>query len=167
VSAGPDGTRAANGRSSDAGLSPVGRWILFLSSASGNTNVFVATLRLADVAVTGSVEASGGALTYELTVSNGGADGVEGVDLALALPEGTTFSGATTTAGTCEEAQPRIDTCALGDAGAGVVAVADVTVTATAQAPVGSPVEAVALVTSATYEADADDNLVTLTTNVG
>jgi hypothetical protein len=97
-------------------------------------------------------------------VSNGGPDGVEAANLAFALPEGTTFSGATTTAGTCEEAQPRIVTCALGDAETGVVA--DVTVTATVQAP-GSPLEAVAAVTSATYESDADDNVVTLTSTVG
>jgi hypothetical protein len=44
--------------------------------------------------------------------------------------------------------------------------VADVTVTATVQAP-GSPLEAVAAVTSATYESDADDNVVTLTSTVG
>jgi Domain of unknown function DUF11 len=86
------------------------------------------------------------------------------VNLAFALPERMTFSGATTTAGTCEQAQPTIVTCALGDAGTGVVA--DVTVTATGQAPPGSPLDAVAVVTSATYEADADDNVVTLTTTV-
>lgn len=117
------------------------------------------------MAVTGSADASGGALTYELTVSNGGPDGVEGVDLAFVLPERTTFSGATTTAGTSEEAQPRIVTCALGDAGVGVIA--DLTVTATVQAPPGSPLEAVALATSATYEADGNDSVVTLTSNVG
>jgi uncharacterized repeat protein (TIGR01451 family) len=163
VSAAPDGTHAGGGK--DAVPSPAGRRILFHGGTSSRTNVFVATLRLADVALTGSVEASGGALTYELTVGNGGPDDVEGVDLALVLPEGTTLSGATATAGTCEEAQPRVVACALGDAGAGVVA--DVTVTATAQAPPGSPPEAVALVTSATYDADADDNFVTFTSTVG
>jgi uncharacterized repeat protein (TIGR01451 family) len=171
VSAGRDGTQAALGGSRDAVVSPVGRRVLFLSAAgdlvpggSGATNVLVGTLRLADLVVGGNVDASGGELTYELTVSNGGPDGVEAANLAFALPEGTTFSGATTTAGTCEEAQPRIVTCALGDAETGVVA--DVTVTATVQAP-GSPLEAVAAVTSATYESDADDNVVTLTSTVG
>lgn len=125
----------------------------------------MATLQLADVAVTGSVEASGGALTYELTVSNGGPDGVEDVNLTLVLPEGTTFSGAATTAGTCEEVQPRVVTCALGDAEIGVVA--DVAVSATVQPPSGSLLAAVTGVASATYDADADNNIATLTPNIG
>jgi uncharacterized repeat protein (TIGR01451 family) len=165
VSVGADRTRAGQGRSFAAAVSPVGRRVLYLSTSAGNTNVFMATLRLADVAVTGSVEARGGALTYELTVSNGGPDDAEGVGLALVLPEGTSFAGATTTAGTCGETQPRVVTCALGDAGAGVVA--DVTVTATAHPPPRGPLEAGALAASATYEADADDNIVTLTSSVG
>jgi uncharacterized repeat protein (TIGR01451 family) len=164
VSVGSDGA-TAGGVSSGASdryvtVSPVGRRVLFLRG-----QVFAATLQLADVAVTGSVEASGDGLTYELSVSNGGPDGVAGVDLALVLPEGTSFSGATTTAGTCEEAQPRVITCALGDADAGVVA--DVAVSATVQAPSGSLLESVAGVASATYDADADNNIVTLTSNVG
>lgn len=163
VSTGPDGTRAGQGRSFAAAVSPVDRRVLFLSTSSGNTNVFVARLGLADMAVTGSVEARGRALTYELTVSNGGPDDAERVGLALLLPEGATFVGATTTAGTCEAAQPRVVTCTLGDAGTGVVG--DVTVTATAPPPPSSPLEAGALVTSATYEGDADDNMVALTSN--
>jgi hypothetical protein len=87
------------------------------------------------------------------------------VALALALPEGTALSGATATSGTCEEPQPRVVLCTFGDAGAGVVA--DVTVTATVQAPPGSPLEAVALAASQTYEANANDNVVRLTSNVG
>ncbi len=143
-----------------ATVSPTGRGVLFVRG-----QVRAATLQLADVAVTGSVEASGEALTYELSVSNGGPDGVEGVDLALVLPEGTSYSGATTSAGTCEEAQPRVITCALGDAEPGVVA--DVVVSATVQAPSGSPLESIAGVASATYDADADNNIVTLTSNIG
>jgi uncharacterized repeat protein (TIGR01451 family) len=136
---------------------------LFLSTSSGNTNVFVARLRLADMAVTGRVAARGRVLTYELTVSNGGPDDAERVGLALLLPEGATFVGATTTAGTCGATQPRVVTCTLGDAGTGVVS--DVTVTATAPPPPSSPLEAGALVASATYEGDADDNMVALTSN--
>jgi hypothetical protein len=45
--------------------------------------------------------------------------------------------------------------------------VADVVVTATVQAPPESPLEAVALAGSPTYEADADDNVVRLTSNAG
>lgn len=165
VSAGPDGIRAGGSGAGWVGdpvatVSPVGRRVLFLSGGE----VFAATLQLADVAVTGSVEASGGALTYELTVSNGGPDGVEDVDLALVLPEGTSFSGATTTAGTCEEVHPRVVACALGDAEAGVVA--DVAVSATVQAPSGGLLEAVAAVASATYEAVADNNVATLTSHI-
>ncbi|HZY26615.1 MAG TPA: hypothetical protein VFE49_00010 [Jiangellaceae bacterium] len=44
--------------------------------------------------------------------------------------------------------------------------VADVTVTATVQAAPGSPLEAVALAASQTYEANANDNIVRLS-NVG
>jgi uncharacterized repeat protein (TIGR01451 family) len=164
VSVGSDGT-TAGGVSSQVGypvaaVSPAGRRLLFLS-----TNVYAATLQLADVGVTGSVEASGGTLTYELTVGNGGPDGVEDVDLALVLPEGTSFSGATTTTGTCEVVQPRVINCSLGDAEAGMVA--DVAATATVQAPSGSMLETIAAVTSATYDADADNNVVTLTSHVG
>lgn len=68
-------------------------------------------------------------------MSNGGPDGAEAVNLALVLPEGTSFSGVTTNAGTCEEVQPRVVTCALRGAGTGVVA--DVVVSATVQAPAG------------------------------
>ncbi|HET6918673.1 MAG TPA: hypothetical protein VFI46_04315 [Jiangellaceae bacterium] len=166
VSVGSDGLRAGGSKAGWVGdpvatVSPAGRRVLFLRAGE----VFAATLQLADVAMTGSVEVSGGALTYELTVSNGGPDGVEDVDLAFVLAEGTSFSGATTTAGTCEEVQPRVVTCALGDAEAGVVA--DVAVFATVQAPSGSLLEAVAGVASATYEADADNNIVTLTSHIG
>jgi uncharacterized repeat protein (TIGR01451 family) len=139
-----------------AAVSPAGRRVLFLSG-----NVYAATLHLADVALTGSVEASSGAQTYRPTVSNGGPDGVEHVDLALVLPEGTSFSGATTTTGTCEEVQPRLIACSLGDAQPGVVA--DVAVSPTVQAPSGSQVETIAGVTSATYDATTDNNVVTLT----
>jgi uncharacterized repeat protein (TIGR01451 family) len=166
VSVGPDGIRAGGSNSGWVGdpvaaVSPTGRRVLYLRSGE----VFMATLQLADLAVTGSVESSGEALTYELTASNSGPDGVEGVELALLLPEGTSFSSADTTAGTCEEVQPRVVACALGDLEAGVVA--DVAVSATVQAPPGSPLDAVALVRSATYDADADDNVVTLTSTVG
>lgn len=165
VSVGPDGIRAGGASPPAsfypfAAVSPAGRRVLFL-----RREVFAATLPLADVAATGSVESSGGDLRYELTVSNGGPDGAEAVNLALVLPEGTSFSGATTNAGTCEEVQPRVVTCALGDAGTGVVA--DVAVSATVQAPPGSVLEAIAAVVSATYEADVDNNIVTLTSDVG
>ena len=165
VSAGPDGTRAGEGRSFAPAVSPAGRGVLFLSTSSGNSNVFMATLQLADVGLTGSVDPSGAALTYQLRVSNGGPDGVVRAGLALVLPEGTSFSGATTTIGTCEEAQPRVVVCALGDASTGVIA--DVTVTARVQAPPASSLEAVAAVASATYEADAADNVVRLMSSVG
>jgi uncharacterized repeat protein (TIGR01451 family) len=164
VSVGSDGVSALGDVDSLPGfphavVSPTGRRVLFLSREA-----FAATLPLADVAVTGSVEASGEALTYRLTVSNGGPDSVEDVKLALVLPEGTSFSGATTTTGTCEEVQTRVVTCGLGDAEGGVVA--DVAVSATVQAPSGSLLEAIAAVGSATYEAEADNNIVTLTSNV-
>jgi uncharacterized repeat protein (TIGR01451 family) len=164
VSVGSDGI-TAGGVSSQVGypvaaVSPAGRRVLFLRE-----QVFAATLQLADVAVTGSVEASAGTLTYELTVSNDGPDGVEDVDLALVLPEGTSFSGATTATGTCEEVQPRVITCALGDADTGKVA--DVAVSATVQAPSASLLETIAHVASATYDADADNNIVTLTSTIG
>jgi uncharacterized repeat protein (TIGR01451 family) len=165
VSAGPDGKRAALGEVTHAAVSPVDRRIAFVSTALSNTNVFAARLPLADLALTGSVEASGGVLTYELRVSNGGPDDVEDVALALALPEGTALSDATATAGTCDEQQARVVLCTFGDAGAGVVA--DVSVIATVQAAPGSPLEAVALAASKTYEANANDNVVRLTSNVG
>jgi Tol biopolymer transport system component len=164
VSVASDGS-TARGVSSQVGypvaaVSPAGRQVLFLSG-----NVYAATLQLADVALTGSVEASGGALTYELSVSTAGPDGVEDVDLALVLPEGASFSAATTTTGTCELVQPRVIKCSLGDAEAGVVA--DVAVSATVQAPSGSLLETTAAVTSATYDAHGDDNVVTLTSHAG
>jgi uncharacterized repeat protein (TIGR01451 family) len=165
VSAGPDGKRAALGEVSHAAVSPVDRRIAFVSTALSNTQVFGARLPLADVALTGSIEARGGPLTYEFTVTNRGPDDVEGVVLAIALPEGTALSGATATAGTCEESQPRVVLCTFGDTGAGVIA--DVTVTATVQAPPGTTLEAVALAASQTYEADTDDNVVRLTSSAG
>lgn len=119
----------------------------------------LATLDLADLSLAGSIEANGDDLTYELTVSNGGPDPAESVGLALTLPDGTSFTGVTTSTGSCEESDPGVVTCALGDAATGEVG--HITVTATVAGPGPTP-GAVATVASATYEADADDNRLTL-----
>lgn len=161
------------GLGSDPGVSVSddGRRVAFLTSAgdlgptdtNGALDVYVATLRTADVQVSAEASpepvASGAILTYQLDVSNAGPDTVDDLAAALVLPEGADFASVSTTAGSCEPPTadaPNVVVCTFGSRGPGHVAT--VTVDADVTAPAGTTLSAVALARSSTTIDDVGDN---------
>jgi uncharacterized repeat protein (TIGR01451 family) len=180
VSANASGSGNGNGSSGSPTVSPAGNGIAFASTASdlgpadpnGSGDIYLATYHAADLglALAASPEpvGSGGQLTYELAVTNGGPDTADDTTLGLLLPEGVTFDGATAGSGTCAApppVQPRLVTCAIGDVADGDTV--EVTVTADVTAATGSSLTALASVRSGTADVSSDDNTVAATSTVG
>jgi uncharacterized repeat protein (TIGR01451 family) len=180
VSANAAGTDSGDGQSGGTAMSPSGRQIAFTSTATdlgpndpnGRNDIYLATYRAADLGVglTAAPEpvASGGELTYGVTVTNHGPDAAADAGVALLLPEGTSFDTATTSAGACGAtipAQPRLVVCDIGAVAEGDTV--EVTVTADVTAPAGTSLTAVATARTATVDLVVADDTVTATSNVG
>jgi uncharacterized repeat protein (TIGR01451 family) len=162
VSADAEGDDSGNGPSYGGVFSPVSDTIAFVSSATNlgpadtsAPDVYLATLTGADVSV--ALDASPGAvatgdpLAYTMGVANAGPDTAGGAGAVLQLPEGVTFAGVTTTAGSCAppaSSSPRLVLCEFGDRPVGPVA--EVTVTVAVTAPAGTTLTAEARAMSST-----------------
>jgi uncharacterized repeat protein (TIGR01451 family) len=179
VSANAAGTDSGNGQTVIARFRPGTAQIAFTSSSSnlgatdtnGRADIYLAIYRAADLGIEldASPEpvASGGQLTYELAVTNGGPDTADDASVGLLLPEGVTFDGATASSGTCAATvpgQPRLVVCDIGDVADGDTV--EVTVTADVTAATGSSLTALASARSGTADVSSDDNTATATSTV-
>ena len=94
-----------------------------------------AVLPVADLSITKSDSPDSapldGSLTYTLTVTNNGPDGVPSVVVADTLPGGVSFVSATPSQGSCSESSGTV-TCTLGTLANGATATVTIVVTATA-----------------------------------
>jgi uncharacterized repeat protein (TIGR01451 family) len=180
VSADAAGTGAGNDISVYPHFRPGHLQVAFISrgdnygptDTNGVTDLYLATYRAADLGVEldASPEpvASGGQLTYEVTLTNDGPDTADDTTVGLLLPARTTFDGATTSAGTCTAptpAHPDVVTCDVGDVADGDTV--EVTVTGDVAAPTGSSLTALASARSGTADVSSDDNTVAATSTVG
>ena len=176
VSANAAGDDSGNAHSWGGVFSPVGDTVAYVSAATdlgppgeSGAGIQVATLTGADVSATLAAAPdpvpAGGTVTWTLTVANAGPEAAPDAVAALRLPDGTSFAGVTTTAGTCAPPaaeHPGLVTCAFGDAPPGPVA--EVTVTATVTADAGTTLEAIARVASGARVDPAPRNDVATTT---
>jgi uncharacterized repeat protein (TIGR01451 family) len=179
VSVNASGSGSGNRGAGSPAVSPAGNGIAFASSSTdlgptdpnGSGDIYLATYHAADLglelAASPEPVGSGGQLTYELAVTNGGPDTADDTTVGLLLPVGVTFDGATASSGTCGATvpgQPRLVTCDIGDVADGDTV--EVTVTADVTAPTGSSLTALASTRSATVDTMGDDNTVTATSTV-
>jgi uncharacterized repeat protein (TIGR01451 family) len=180
LSANAAGTASANGASDFPVPSPGASVVAFLSTASdlgppdanGLRDVYVARYHdRADLSTTLDADPetvhTGDRLTYHATVTNGGPERAEAARVALVLPDGVTYVGATATAGTCSPpsgGQPAAVPCTFGtlEPGDTVDVMVDVTVTA----PTGSTLEATAVAGTATFDPDSDANTASVSVEV-
>jgi len=176
VSARADGLDSASGFSFAGPFSPDGTRIAFSSSApdmgvpdgNGDSDVFVATLVGADLALTLAADpdpvGTGGLLTYRLVATDRGPDGAPDATVALLAPEGTTVGEVPAGCTPPPAEQPRLVVCPLGDLAPGGSAA--VTLTVTVAAPAGTDLTALAAVASGAPDPDGANQLVARTTAV-
>jgi uncharacterized repeat protein (TIGR01451 family) len=172
LSASTDGTASANGVSEFPVPSPGAPVVAFLSTASnlgppdanGLRDVYVARYHdRADLSTTLDADpeavTTGDQLTYHATVINDGPEPAEAAGVALVLPDGVTYVGATATAGTCAPptgGQHAAVACTFGTLDPGDTA--EVTVDVTVTAASGSTLEATAVASTATFDPDGEAN---------
>ena len=134
---------------------------------TNNTDQLTTTVTaLADLSITKTGPASvgaSGAISYQLSVSNGGPSDASAVSVSDTLPAGVTFGSASGTGWTCGEAAGVV-TCTRPSIGAGNTA-PTITVAVTAPAGPGSLVNT-ATVSAATADPDLGNNTDQLTTAV-
>ncbi|HEV7758668.1 MAG TPA: hypothetical protein VGO78_06750 [Acidimicrobiales bacterium] len=179
VSTNATGTDSGNRGSVIGRFRPGSDQIAFTSAASdlgatdtnGAGDVYLATYHAADLGIELDAApepvASGGQLTYGVTVTNGGPDTADDASVGLLLPEGVTFDGATASSGTCAATvpgQPRLVVCDIGDVADGDTV--EVTVTADVTALTGSSLTALASARSGTADVSSDDDTVAATSTV-
>jgi Tol biopolymer transport system component len=158
-------------------FSPTGRQIAFDTfqfdmgppDANGQPDVYVATLRRADLALTldaaPAAATTGGTMTYTIDVTNHG-DAADDASVLVRMPDGTDGFGLSSTPGSCDAVtgQPRLFVCGLGTLATG--ANARIVVTAGVTAPSGATLTAAALASTATAEPHRDDNAAVVDTPV-
>jgi uncharacterized repeat protein (TIGR01451 family) len=147
----PSGTNIGeNATASSANIVPS------LTSNTASATVVVANANSADMAIVKTATpspnvADGDLLTYSLAVTNNGPASATNVTVTDALPTGVTYLSASSTAGTCSEADATV-TCLLGTmADAGTATVTIITLA-------GSPTT---VVNTATVKADQTDPILT------
>jgi len=164
ASARADGTDAGNNATSPFAAFVGASRVLFLGYATdlvpGDTNdqpdVFLATLRGADLAITGNGFWREGAETYNLRVSNDGPQAATGVKVSATLPAGANSIGGP---GSCT-VQGNTVACTVG--GLGVGETRDVPISFALQDPQPG-FEVTAAVSATTVDPDGADNAVTFT----
>lgn len=136
------------------------------TAPNGDTSEFsncTIVISLADLEVTGSAlptsTTTGSEATFTFTVRNLGPSGAHAVSLLAAVPSGSTFVSASSSAGTCTT--PEVGgvgdvTCSLGTLGVGSTATVSMVVTVTAPAP--STVTASATVSGTEGDPDGSNN---------
>lgn len=184
LSANAEGTNSGNGEMvhlarPGMSISADGRRITYVTWASdlgttdtnGLAEVYVATLRAADLDVTAVASpdpvGAGAPLSYQIDLSNSGPDPAAELGALVVLPEGTEFAALTTTAGSCTPPStdhPRAVACTFGTGAVG--AVATITVDVLVTAPGGSALSAVVIAGSSTIDDSSGDNVAIVETAV-
>lgn len=161
VSARPDGTASQHGSAEKPGfVDPTS--VAFLSYSSelvpGDTNggfdVFLATLRGADLSVAGERTWADGQLDYELEVANDGPDMAEEAEVAVQVPAAADFVSGTPGCRGPSPEHPDVVVCELGGIAADTTV--DVHITLAVAEPPGA--NAIALVSASTTDPDRRNN---------
>ncbi len=104
-------------------------------NTANNSSTATTSLPSADLSITKTAPASvasGGSLTYTITVTNGGPQAATASTVTDTLPSGETYQSATTSQGSCSQSRGTV-TCSLGSLAYGGSAHVTITVTVTAK----------------------------------